>query len=78
MSEEQQVDREVLAAVFASMVQLAKKSEDEAAEEARTEHRKVAAWVRSNSQQEKSFLWYCDEFDLSADAVRRAIKERKQ
>lgn len=70
-------DKEVLAAVFASRVSLAKKTEDEAAEEARVEHRKTLLWIASNQQREKSFLWFCDEFDLDAGAVRRAITEKR-
>jgi hypothetical protein len=71
------IDREVLAAVFAARVALAKKTEDEAAEQAREEHRKTIAWIASNSQKERSFLWFCDEFDLDAGAVRRAIQEKR-
>ena len=70
-------DRETLAAVFASRVAFAKKSVEEALEETRKEHRNVLDWVRSNSMKEGSFCWYCDVFDLEADAVRRAIKEKK-
>ena len=70
-------DREVLAAIFASRVGLAKRTEDEAAEEARVEHRKTIAWIASNGEKEKSFLWFCDQFDLCADAVRRAIVEKR-
>lgn len=79
MNEQQDLkhDREILAAVFASRVSLAKKTEDQAAEEARLEHRRTLAWVASNSQKEKSFLWFCDEFDLDASAVRRAIEEKR-
>lgn len=70
-------DREVLAAILASHVGLAKRTEDEAAEDARTEHRRVLSWLASNSQKEKSFLWFCDEFDLDPGAVRRAIQEKR-
>lgn len=73
----EQVDKEVLAAVFASRVSLAKKTEDQAAEEARLEHQRTIAWVASNSQKEQSFIWFCDYFDLSFDAVRRAIEEKR-
>lgn len=77
-----EVDREVLAAIFASRVALAKKTEDEAAADARLEHRRTVAWVASNSQKEKSFLWFCDQFggDIGLDpgAVRRAIAERRK
>lgn len=73
----EQVDKEVLAAVFASRVSLAKKTEDQAAAEARLEHRRTLAWVASNNQKEQSFIWFCDEFDLDASAVRRAIEEKR-
>lgn len=72
-----EIDREVLAAVFASRVSLAKKTEEQAVDEARQEHKRVTAWVGSNSQKERSFLWFCEEFELPPDAVRRAIKERR-
>ena len=72
------VDREVLAAIFASRVALAKKTEDEAVAEVREEHRRVLAWVASQSQKEKSFRWFCDFFDLPDDAVRRAIQEKRK
>lgn len=72
-----EIDREVLAAVFASRVALAKKTADQAAEDARIEHAKVEAWVLSNSTRSKSFLWFCDEFDLEPDAVRRAISKAR-
>lgn len=68
------IDRETLAAIFASRVGLAKRSEDEAAADARVEHQKTVKWIASNSRAEKSFLWFCDEFDLDGGAVRRAIE----
>jgi hypothetical protein len=70
-------DKEVLMAVFAARVSLAKKTEDQAAEEARLEHRRTLNWINGNGQQEHSFTWYCDEFDLDVSAVRRAIREKK-
>ena len=72
------IDRETLSAVFASRVSLAKRTEDQAAEDARTEHRKTVKWIASNGQKEGSFLWFCDEFDLDAGAVRKAIAERRK
>ena len=75
--DENPVDCEVLAAVFASRVALAKKTEEQAVEDARREHRATLLWIGSGSQKERSFLWYCDEFELDAGAVRRAIRERK-
>ena len=71
------IDRETLAAIFASRVSLAKKSEDQAAEDARQEHARTLKWVASESEKEKSFRWFCDEFDLDASAVRRAIQEKR-
>ena len=75
--DENPVDREVLAAVFASRVALAKKTEAQAVEDARLDYLRTQAWIASSSQKEKSFLWFCDEFELDAGAVRRAIRERK-
>lgn len=70
-------DRDVLAAVFASRVALAKRTEEEAAADARIEHQRCSAWIASSSQKEKSFVWFCDQFDLDAGAVRRAILEKR-
>lgn len=67
------VDLDVLRSIFASRVQLAKRTEEEAGEDAKVEHRRCVAWVKSNSRAEKSFIWFCDSFDLEPDAVRRAI-----
>lgn len=72
------VDRETLAAIFASRVALAKKTEEEAAEDARLEHYKTTLWIKSNSKKEGSFLWMCEEFDLDPGAVRRAIAEKRR
>ena len=72
------VDREVLAGVFASRVRLAKKSREEAAAEAVRELEIALAWVKSPAKKEGSFLWFCDEFDLDASAVRRAIETGKK
>jgi hypothetical protein len=71
------VDLDVLRSVFISRVQLAKRTEEEAGEDAKIEHRRCLAWVKSNSRAERSFLWYCEHFDLEPDAVRRAIQEKK-
>jgi hypothetical protein len=72
------IDRETLAAIFASRVSLAKRTEEEAAEEARTEHRKTIRWVISKKTGEGSFAWFCDEFELDVDSVRKAIQERRK
>ena len=72
------IDRETLSAIFASRVKLAKKSLDQAREDATLEYHRTQEWVKSNSQKEGSFLWMCDEFDLDASAVRRAIRERRE
>ena len=74
---EEAVDKEVLAATFAARVRLAKLTEEEAAVQAREEWLKTQKWVASTSQKEGSFLWFCDEFDLDAGAVRRAIQEKR-
>lgn len=71
------VDREVLAAIFASRIALAKKTLDQAVDDAKVEHRKAVAWLKSDSTKERSFLWYCEEFDLDPGAVRRAIGGKK-
>jgi len=71
------IDREVLAATFASRVALAKKTHDEAVREASMEWEKTQLWVKSRSEALGSFQWFCDEFELDASAVRRAIRERK-
>ncbi len=71
-------DLDVLRAVFASRVNLAKRTEDEAAADARKEHQAAVKWVASPAQKEGSFLWMCDEFDLEYTAVRRAIQERRK
>lgn len=69
------VDREVLAAVFASRVSLAKKTEDQAVADVRLEWAKARAWVFSKASENKqgTFLWMCDFFDLEPTAVRRTI-----
>jgi len=71
------VDREVLIATFVSRVKLAKMSREAAAEEGAREWDETNTWFASASQASGSFLWYCDEFGLEPDAVRRAIRERK-
>ena len=73
-----EVDRETLASIFASRVSLAKRTEDEAAKDARIEHQRTLKWVASPATKEGSFLWFVDEFDLDAGAVRKAIAERRK
>lgn len=72
------IDSETLAAVFASRVALAKKTEDEAVAEIRTERLKAIQWAESKSQAQFSFLWCCDFFDMEPSAVRRAIREKRK
>lgn len=69
------VDREVLAAVFASRVALAKKTEAQAVADVRLEWQKARAWVLSRASENKpgTFLWFCDEFNLEPSAVLRTI-----
>jgi hypothetical protein len=73
-----EVDKQVLAATFAARVSLAKLTEEEAVDQAKTEWHRTQKWVLSTSMRPGSFLWYCDEFDLEVSAVRRAIKERRK
>lgn len=74
-------DHEVLSAIFAARVALAKRTLEDvqatAIAEAELEWRLTQKWVASSSTAEGSFLDFCDEFDLDPSAVRRAIKERK-
>ena len=78
MADATTVDRDTLAAIFASRVSLAKRTEEEAVEDARREWHKTVAWVKSSAVKQGSFLWCCDEFDLNASAVRRAIDEKRK
>lgn len=71
-------DREVLAAVFTARVSLCKKSEAEAASEAISERLRCLEWLKSNKADERSFLWFCDEFDLDYSAVRKAVMEGRK
>jgi hypothetical protein len=73
-----EVDKQVLAATFAARVSLAKLSEEEAVADCRLEWQRTQKWVLSTSMRPGSFLWLCDEFDLDAGAVRRAIKEKRK
>lgn len=68
-------DGEILASIFASRIMFAKKTREEAIEEAGVEWDKTQKWVASSSQREGSFLWMCDEFDLDPGAVRREIRK---
>lgn len=72
-----EVDREVLAAIFASRVSLAKRTEEQVVNDARLEWRKAQAWIASPATREGSFIWFCDEFEHDPGAVRRAIQERR-
>lgn len=67
-------DREILAAVFASRVALVKKTREQALAEAGEEWDRARAWLESNSKKERSFLWYCLEFDLDPATVRKAMQ----
>lgn len=72
------LDRETLAAIFAARVSLLKKTPDEAAEDARSEHARAVIWMKSKSMKDGAFLWFCDEFELDPGAVRRAIAEKRK
>lgn len=69
-------DAEVLGAIFAARVQLAKRTEEEVVQAAVLELLAAVLWVGSSAKREGSFLWFCNEFDLDASAVRRAIRDR--
>lgn len=72
------VDHATLSAIFASRVKLAKKNIEQVLDDAALEYHRTLAWIKSSRTAEGSFLWMCDEFDLDASAVRRAIREKKQ
>lgn len=72
------VDANVLRAVFAARVSLAKLSKAEAVAHAEDEWDKTQRWVASASNKEGSFIWFCQEFDLDEGAVRRAIREKRK
>ena len=78
MNEVGEVDRAVLAGIFASRVSTAKMTEQEAIEQAKTEHKKTLDWVKSDSEKPRSFRWFADLFDMDYTAVRRAIAERRR
>lgn len=69
-------DNETLAAIFASRVKLAKKTADEVVADALEDFQNTLRWIKSNSEKESSFLWFCDLWDLDAGAVRKAIQEK--
>ena len=71
------IDNQVLQSVFTSRVALAKMTCEEATLQAGIEWHKTQKWVASDSDKDGSFNWFCQEFDLDASAVRRAIKEKK-
>ena len=73
MADATTVDRDTLAAIFASRVSLAKKTEEQAVADARLEWQRTQAWVKSPATKRGSFVWCCEEFDLELSAVRRAI-----
>ncbi len=72
------VDANVLRAVFAARVSLAKLTKTEAVAHAEDEWEKTQRWVESASCREGTFNWFCQEFDLDESAVRRAIRERRK
>jgi len=68
------LDHDVLSAIFACRLALARKTEEEAVEEARILHGRAIAWLRSDSQKVHSFRWFCDVLDQDAGVVRKALK----
>jgi hypothetical protein len=71
------LDRKEMAERFAERVLLAKMTEEEAIAQTVKEWRHIQRWVASVSTAPGSFNYMCDVFDMEADAVRRAILERK-
>jgi len=72
------IDVDILRGIFAARVKLAKKTREEAAADAIAEWDVTQKWVKSESEKEGSFIWFCDEFDLDISAVRRAIREKRR
>ena len=72
------VDVDILRGIFASRVKLAKKTHEEAVADAIVEWEITQKWIKSESEKEGSFRWFCDEFDLDIGAVRRAIREKRK
>lgn len=70
--------KESFAERFAQRVVLAKMTEQEAIDQTRNEWVQVQKWVASDSERPGTFRWMCDLFDLEADAVRKAIKEKRK
>lgn len=66
-----------LAAIFEHRQRLLKMTEDEAAEEARLEHRRAVKWYAAKGEKAGSFVWFCDVFGHEPSAVRRAIQEKR-
>lgn len=75
--ESNEVDIQVLTATFEARVRLAKQSREDAIKFAGEEWDRTQLWLKSESQREGSFLWFCDYFDLEPSAVKRAIREKK-
>lgn len=71
-------DRDVLSAIFAARLSLARKTEEEAIEEARALRRRAIMWLNSNNQREHSFLWFCDVLGVEAGPIRKTIKESRK
>ena len=71
------VDREVLASVFAARCAIARKPREAAMKEAGEEWDRTVRWIDSKARGQGSFLDWCDEFDLDAGAVRKAIAKAR-
>lgn len=76
MTELTAVDREVLSAVFASRITLARKSKEDALAEAVQEHARAGSWIKSNTRKEGSFLWFCEQFGIEPSAVRMTLEKK--
>ena len=55
----------------------AAQTEEEYVLASRRAHKLAQEWIESQITMRGSFLWVCDVLDLEADAVRRALTEKK-
>lgn len=76
MTELSSTDREVLSAIFASRITLAKKSKEDALAEAIQEHARAGQWIKANTKKEGSFLWFCEQFGIEPSAVRMSLEKK--
>lgn len=73
-----QAETEYWAGVLERRFIAAAQSEDAYAAAARTAHQQAVEWANHDSDIKGGFLWVCDLLGLEPDAVRRAMKVRKE